>query len=105
MRAKNINRKPSRRNSLARDLQNSVSSTDMKKGKQGGFRVVYFVFLSNELIVLLDIYSKTVRETSDCRSKELFRRISFAWNECTRTYGEIHCSKKKCSGVVEFLSS
>ena len=64
LRAKNINRKPSRRNSLARDLQNSVSSTDMKKGKQGGFRVVYFVFLSNELIVLLDIYSKTVRETS-----------------------------------------
>ena len=40
-----------------------LSSTDMKKGKQGGFRVVYFVFLSNELIVLLDIYSKTVRET------------------------------------------
>jgi len=40
-----------------------LASSDMKKGKRSGFRVVYFVFLSNDLIVLLDIYTKNVRET------------------------------------------
>ena len=50
-----------------------VASTDMKRGKSGGFRVIYYVVIE-EQVVLLTIYTKTQRE--DISSAEIRDRIS-----------------------------
>ena len=38
-----------------------VKSTDMKRGKRGGFRIIYYL-QEEELVVLLTIYAKVERE-------------------------------------------
>ncbi len=39
-----------------------VNSSDMKRGKRGGFRLIYAVKEKEELVVLILIYSKATRE-------------------------------------------
>lgn len=39
-----------------------MASSDMKKGKSGGFRIVYYYIDKDEVIYLLDIYSKGEKE-------------------------------------------
>ena len=38
-----------------------MKSTDMKRGKRGGFRVIYY--LTDHIVYLLTIYAKAKRET------------------------------------------
>lgn len=40
-----------------------IGSTDQKKGKSGGFRVIYYVVTKNKKVVLLTIYAKAQQET------------------------------------------
>jgi mRNA-degrading endonuclease RelE of RelBE toxin-antitoxin system len=46
-----------------------IGSTDMKKGKSGGFRSYVYLFLKGELLVPLCIYPKS--ETESITSNEL----------------------------------
>jgi mRNA-degrading endonuclease RelE of RelBE toxin-antitoxin system len=39
-----------------------IKNSDVQKGKSGGYRLIYWI-ISPELIVLLDIYSKSDQET------------------------------------------
>lgn len=39
-----------------------VGSIDQKKGKRGGFRVVYFVVKINKTVYLMELYAKTKQE-------------------------------------------
>jgi len=41
-----------------------VKNTDIRKGKSGGYRLIYWV-ASDELVVLLDFYSKSDRVNTD----------------------------------------
>ncbi len=51
-----------------------LSSSDMKKGTRGGFRIIYFLLVSYDLIVFLDIYTKNVRESIPVsEAKELLK--------------------------------
>jgi len=40
-----------------------VGSVGQKKGKRGGFRVIYYVVTKNKEVVLLTIYAKAKQET------------------------------------------
>lgn len=46
-----------------------VPSSDQKKGKSGGFRVLYYLILENQSIYLLTIYAKAKR--NDIRRREI----------------------------------
>ena len=39
-----------------------IASTDMKKGKSGGFRVIYYVITEEKEVILLTIYAKSKQE-------------------------------------------
>jgi mRNA-degrading endonuclease RelE of RelBE toxin-antitoxin system len=39
-----------------------LASSDMAKGKSGAFRVIYFLMISADKIVLLDLYAKPEQE-------------------------------------------
>ncbi len=39
-----------------------LASSDMAKGKSGAFRVIYYLWLGIDTIVLLDLYSKGEKE-------------------------------------------
>ncbi|MBF0234542.1 MAG: type II toxin-antitoxin system RelE/ParE family toxin [Desulfamplus sp.] len=39
-----------------------VASIDQKKGKSGGFRIIYYVVTSDNIIYLLVIYAKAKQE-------------------------------------------
>lgn len=41
-----------------------LMSSDLKKGTRGGFRIIYFLFISADTIVLIDIYAKNVKEST-----------------------------------------
>lgn len=61
-----------------------VASTDMKRGKSGGFRVIYYIVIE-EQVVLLTIYTKTQHE--DISSAEIRDRISGLPEEDEETNG------------------
>lgn len=42
-----------------------VPSSDMKKGKSGGFRIIYYVVERNKIIYLLSIYAKAKKESKE----------------------------------------
>jgi len=39
-----------------------LASSDMSKGKSGAFRVIYYLMLDADTIVLLDLYTKNEKE-------------------------------------------
>jgi mRNA-degrading endonuclease RelE of RelBE toxin-antitoxin system len=39
-----------------------LASSDMTKGKSGAFRIIYYLWLEIDTIVLLDLYSKGEKE-------------------------------------------
>lgn len=44
-----------------------VSSSDQKRGKRGGFRIIYYVVMDDYIVYLLFIYAKAKRETIDVK--------------------------------------
>lgn len=48
-----------------------LASSDMTKGKSGGYRVIYYYMISSNDIYLLDIYVKTEQE--DIQASEINR--------------------------------
>ncbi|CAK8725613.1 hypothetical protein KKHLCK_17175 [Candidatus Electrothrix laxa] len=46
-----------------------VPSSDQKKGKSGGFRVIYYIVLDENEIVLLTIYAKA--KQSDIKDNDI----------------------------------
>jgi mRNA-degrading endonuclease RelE of RelBE toxin-antitoxin system len=44
------------------------------KGKRGGVRIIYFLALSAELVLLLDVYSKNEKEDLTNGDKKLLRQ-------------------------------
>ena len=51
-----------------------MASSDMKRGKRGGFRIVYYLVTKKGLIYLLAIYAKARRE--DIRPNEIQRILN-----------------------------
>jgi mRNA-degrading endonuclease RelE of RelBE toxin-antitoxin system len=39
-----------------------IASTDQKKGKRGGFRVIYYVITQDKNVILLTMYTKAHKE-------------------------------------------
>jgi len=56
-----------------------VPSSDMRRGKRGGFRLLYRVVADRRLIVLLFVYAKPERE--DLSRKEIERIVEEALGE------------------------
>lgn len=53
-----------------------VPSSDQKKGKSGGFRVIYYTVIKNEIIYLMAIYAKVNKEDlTDSEYKEIKKII------------------------------
>lgn len=42
-----------------------VPSSDMKRGKRGGFRVIYYVVPENRMVYFLTVYAKARQENVD----------------------------------------
>lgn len=58
-----------------------IKNSDIKKGKSGGYRLIYWIY-SDELIVLLDIYSQSDRtdvETAEIR--QIIHRFTESSND------------------------
>nr|VFJ72777.1 MAG: hypothetical protein BECKFW1821C_GA0114237_103717 [Candidatus Kentron sp. FW] len=45
-----------------------IPSSDMKRGKRGGFRIVYYVVLDKAVIGILTVYAKSRQENIDSAS-------------------------------------
>lgn len=53
-----------------------LASSDMSKGKSGGFRVIYYLMESDKTIYLLTIYAKAYKEDIDhVEIKSILRKI------------------------------
>jgi len=58
-----------------------LASSDMGKGKSGGFRVIYFLKSSDDTIYLLTIYAKAYKEDIDpVEIKAILKKIGL-WDE------------------------
>nr|VFJ57925.1 MAG: mRNA-degrading endonuclease RelE, toxin component of the RelBE toxin-antitoxin system [Candidatus Kentron sp. DK] len=42
-----------------------VPSSDQKRGKRGGFRVIYYVVMDNKTVYLLTVYAKSRQQNID----------------------------------------
>ena len=51
-----------------------IASRDQKKGKSGGFRIVYYVVTDDNKIILLDIYAKAQQE--NINAKEIMHMLA-----------------------------
>lgn len=65
-----LSTRPKDGKSLGRSIYKiRIASSDVKKGKRGGFRVIYYIRDKDEIIYLLTIYSKAKKE--DIEMKEI----------------------------------
>lgn len=47
-----------------------IASIDQKKGKRGGFRIIYYVITKEQIIYLLTIYTKAQQEDLSHQQKQ-----------------------------------
>ena len=52
-----------------------IGSTDQKKGKRGGFRIVYLIVTNRETIHLMAIYAKARQTDLTHRQKQELRKV------------------------------
>ena len=55
-----------------------LPSRDQKRGKRGGFRVIYYAITDEEIVILLAIYAKAQKEDID--TKEI-KRLRAQWKD------------------------
>jgi len=53
-----------------------MKSTDMRRGKRGGFRIIYYLQIADGKIIFLSIYAKSRRE--DIRVQEILEFLDRA---------------------------
>ena len=52
-----------------------VASADQNKGKQGGFRTVYYVITKNEEVFLMEVYAKAYQEDLTNDQKQAIKSL------------------------------
>ncbi|MBN2654724.1 MAG: type II toxin-antitoxin system RelE/ParE family toxin [Nitrospirae bacterium] len=58
-----------------------LASSDMGKGKSGGFRVIYFISNPESAIYLLSIYAKAYKENIDSSEIKMLMKQIGLWDE------------------------
>ena len=58
-----------------------LASSDMSRGKSGGFRIIYYLRNSDNTIYLLTIYAKTYKEDIDPLEIKTLLKKNDLWDE------------------------
>ena len=58
-----------------------LASSDMGKGKSGGFRIIYFISNPDSTIYLLSIYAKAYKENVDASEIKMLMKQIGLWDE------------------------